>query len=234
MVSRRRHSQMRFWTCATVEARWGADPTGRSARWAPRGIRTPTAIPVVLYCASPSVLVILGVSACPAQRPFPRSGSDIDSCPSRGAWSQRGRAFGPRWPDRASGDRCPAGGDLVPESTRFFVWCSAQQGQALLRGIATMWQRATSRRCATSTKRCRLARTLSLPPAGEYRLDVDNGRPVDSFEAPHEQPGSVDRGDGDPVSPIGFGRSWERVLNTPVSGFRGSSRGWTASTSGCA
>ena len=32
-------------------------------------------------------------------------------------------------------------------------------------------------------------------------------------------------------SPIGFGRSWDRVLNTPVSGFRGSSRGWTASTS---
>jgi hypothetical protein len=88
----------------------------------------------------------------------------------------------PRAPDSSSGARL-------------------SKGQALLRGIATMWQRATSRRCATSTKRYRLARTLSLPPAGEYRLDVDNGRPVDSFEAPHEQPGSVDRGDGDPVQP---------------------------------
>ena len=48
--------------------------------------------------------------------------------------------------------------------------------------------------------------------------------PVEGLEVVHEHAEPVDRGDLDAVEPDRVGRSWDRVLNTPVSGLRGSSR----------
>jgi hypothetical protein len=60
--------------------------------------------------------------------------------------------------------------------------------------------------------------TRSSPLASQYRLQVDDGHPADGFEIPYQHTRSSMAAIWTQYSPIGLGRSWDRVLNTPHLG----------------